>query len=167
MAPVHLDEDTLDNTDRPGSPLEDIIQLERDDPRAVDFRDSLRTWFGKCAWSAISLHSIRTWLYWTIFADDLPALVDLPPVRRIFLDQVVEALEKRVGCKIPDVSGGVTPFRLTLDTVNVIPRPLWWYAVIALINGTIRKWFEVFHDVRLQEQNGLEYVSIILQPFSG
>ena len=30
---------------RPGSPAEDIVQLEKDDHRAVDFRNSLRTWY--------------------------------------------------------------------------------------------------------------------------
>ena len=29
---------------RPGSPAEDIIALEFNDPRAVDFRNYLRTW---------------------------------------------------------------------------------------------------------------------------
>lgn len=37
------DEESLD-VDRPGSPAEAIIVLEYDDPRAVDFRNSLRTW---------------------------------------------------------------------------------------------------------------------------
>lgn len=29
---------------RPGSPAEAITQLERDDPRAIDFRNNVRTW---------------------------------------------------------------------------------------------------------------------------
>lgn len=38
-----FDEETLDS-ERPGSPAEQIITLQRDDPRAVDFRNYLRTW---------------------------------------------------------------------------------------------------------------------------
>ena len=37
------DEETLD-VDRPGSPAEAITALQFDDPRAVDFRNYLRTW---------------------------------------------------------------------------------------------------------------------------
>lgn len=37
------DEESLDY-ERPGSPAESIIQLEPDDPRAIDFRNSLRTY---------------------------------------------------------------------------------------------------------------------------
>ena len=38
-----FDEETLDS-ERPGSPAEQVITLQRDDPRAVDFRNYLRTW---------------------------------------------------------------------------------------------------------------------------
>lgn len=37
------DEETLDE-ERPGSPEEDIVQLEQDDHRAIDFRNTLRTY---------------------------------------------------------------------------------------------------------------------------
>ena len=51
---------------RPGSPEEDLITLERHDPRAVDFRNCIRTWFGKAPWSSIHrefAHEIRhIWL---------------------------------------------------------------------------------------------------------
>ena len=38
-----FDEESLD-VDRPGSPAESITALEFDDPRAIDFRNYLRTW---------------------------------------------------------------------------------------------------------------------------
>jgi hypothetical protein len=38
-----FDEEALDD-DRPGSPAEEIEQLRFDDPRAIDFRNYLRTW---------------------------------------------------------------------------------------------------------------------------
>ena len=45
---VHLPEDGGDeeyySTDRPSSPDAVIERLERDDPRAIDYRDRLRTW---------------------------------------------------------------------------------------------------------------------------
>lgn len=36
------DEESWDS-ERPGSPAERIVQLEHDDPRAIDFRNYLRT----------------------------------------------------------------------------------------------------------------------------
>ncbi|KAI0940003.1 hypothetical protein AcV5_001226 [Taiwanofungus camphoratus] len=39
-----FDEESLD-VDRPGSPDETITTLQYDDPRAVDFRNYLRTWY--------------------------------------------------------------------------------------------------------------------------
>jgi hypothetical protein len=38
-----FDEEALDE-ERPGSPAEEIEQLQFDDPRAIDFRNYLRTW---------------------------------------------------------------------------------------------------------------------------
>src|ERR1700733_13279196 len=40
---------------RPSGREENIIQLECDDPRAIDFRNCLRTWFCKVPWSLIKL----------------------------------------------------------------------------------------------------------------
>ena len=47
------DEETL-NEDRPGSPEEALTNLEFDDPRAVDFRNYLRTWCVQVQFTHIS-----------------------------------------------------------------------------------------------------------------
>ena len=39
-----VDEETLD-VDRPASPQEALTVLEFHDPRAIDFRNTLRTWY--------------------------------------------------------------------------------------------------------------------------
>ncbi|KAH8830507.1 hypothetical protein DL96DRAFT_1593214 [Flagelloscypha sp. PMI_526] len=158
LANLSVDEESLDNLDRPGSPEEDIVQLDKDDPRAIDFRNSLRTWFGKCSWSSVRLHSVQKWLYWAMFNETLPPLEDVPRIRRIFLDEAVEALEKRIGCQIPEGYSDAKPFLLTLDAVNIIPRPLWWYAWVGLTNICVRKWFEIFHNMQFQQHGGLEYL---------
>lgn len=49
-----FDEETLDS-ERPGSPDEDIVQLDADDPRAIDFRNSFRNWHGLSCLTYISL----------------------------------------------------------------------------------------------------------------
>ncbi|KAF8195811.1 hypothetical protein K438DRAFT_1826557 [Mycena galopus ATCC 62051] len=46
------DEESLD-FDRPGSPAEPITQLTSTDPRGIEFRNVLRTWFGRVPWSSI------------------------------------------------------------------------------------------------------------------
>lgn len=45
LAPLSPDDGSDEEVgNRPGSPAEDIIAMEFNDPRAVDFRNYLRTW---------------------------------------------------------------------------------------------------------------------------
>lgn len=46
LPPDGYDEETLDEP-RPGSPAEAIVQLEPNDPRAIDFRNTLRTYVSR------------------------------------------------------------------------------------------------------------------------
>lgn len=57
--PEDFDEETLD-VDRPGSPEETLTVLEYNDPRAVDFRNYLRTWYVNLPLShEAGFHSLR------------------------------------------------------------------------------------------------------------
>jgi len=141
---ANLPEDGGDEeSERPGSPGEDIIQLQRDDPRAIDFRNTLRTWFFKAPWSSIKLHEVRQWLYWSIFNNDLPPLEVLPRSHRVILDEALNLLEKRAGCRIPEGSNPtMPPIRLTIDSVNITWRPLTFYIIICFINSCLRLWYK-------------------------
>jgi len=145
---------------RLGIPEENIIRLERDDPRAIDFRNSIRTWFCKVPWSSIKLHEVRQWLYWTIFNAALPPLGEIPHSRRVILDEAVDLLEKRSGCQFQEGSNpAIRPILLTLDKVNVMWRPLIYYTIICSINFFLRMWYKNKWNVRFGSRDGLERVS--------
>ncbi|KAI9001046.1 hypothetical protein BD414DRAFT_473454 [Trametes punicea] len=153
-----FDEETLD-VDRPGSPAEALAVLAYHDPRAVDFRNYLRTWFGKVPWSAIRRHEMFSWLSWSIFNAPFPGIDKVPESHRKVLLEVVEMIEDRAGAKIPDGSNpAVTPLLLTVDPVNVAWRPLIWYAGVALSNMILRRMFRTKWNVRIGVYKDLEYV---------
>ncbi|KAG5724987.1 hypothetical protein E4T56_gene12504 [Termitomyces sp. T112] len=73
---------------RPGSPEEDIVQLEFDDPRAIDFRNALRPWFGNATWSSIKLHQVHQWLYWSIYNADMPSYESLTASQQAVMAEI-------------------------------------------------------------------------------
>ena len=145
---------------RPGSPEEDIITLERNDPRAVDFRNYLRTWFGKVPWSSIRRQEMLAWLHWSIYNAPFTSLDALPPARQKLMLEVLAMLEKRAGASIPDGSNpDAKPFLLTLDPVSVAWRPFFWYACITLNNYFQRRHYESDWNATVSTHKGLEYAS--------
>ncbi|TFK55949.1 hypothetical protein OE88DRAFT_1622651 [Heliocybe sulcata] len=134
------DEETLED-ERPGSPAEILTKLDFNDPRAIDFRNSLRIWFGKVPWSQIHSQEVYAWLYWSIFNAVLPPLDLLSPAQRVALDDALNMIEMRSGSTIPRGSNpAIKPILLTLDPVNICFRPFIWYLFVATANLCIRKW---------------------------
>lgn len=156
--------------DRPGSPEEDIVQLEYNDPRAIDFRNCLRTWFKKVPWSHVKLSDVRRWLYWSIFNAKMGPYKDIKESERIHLDAAVELLEKRVGCKIDDsewtTPTAVEPMRLTVDPVQIVGRPFIFYALIKTMNWTVQKYYESQYGTQYGCHNDLEYLLRIPEGWS-
>ncbi|KAI0068643.1 hypothetical protein BV25DRAFT_1873699 [Artomyces pyxidatus] len=155
-----FDEETL-NVDRPGSPNESIDKLEPHDARAVDFRNSLRTWFGKVPWSHIHRKEMHAWLYWSIFNAHLPALHLIPAPHTKVLSEALEMIERRSGKPIPEGSNpAAAPLLLTLDPVNVAWRPFGWYAFVGAGNTLMRHWFTSHWGWGMQHgaKDGLEYL---------
>ncbi|KAL0576920.1 hypothetical protein V5O48_005066 [Marasmius crinis-equi] len=144
---------------RPGSPAEEIVQLEAHDPRAIDFRDTLRTWFGRVPWSSITLHEVRQWLFWSMFNRDLPPPETLPEAHRVAMDDALTLLQKRLGKEIPEGrSPHIKPLRLTLDPVNIYSRPFTFYALVALVNIYIKLTFKRDMHFLRSSFDGLEYL---------
>ncbi|PPQ94006.1 hypothetical protein CVT25_009854 [Psilocybe cyanescens] len=144
---------------RPGSPAETITQLERHDPRAIDFRHCLRTWFCKVPWSSIKLLDIHKWLFWAMYNSDLPPRERLPAIQRKAIDEAVELLQKRSGCKFEDGSdSAITPMRLTIDKINILWRPLTFYLIVNSVNWTLRTIYKRSWDFSHGHSNGLEYL---------
>ncbi|GJE84212.1 alpha/beta hydrolase [Phanerochaete sordida] len=144
---------------RPGSPEEDIIALERSDPRAVDFRNYLRTWFGKVPWSHIRRDDIFAWLHWSIFNAPFTSFDALPFTRQKVLLDVLQMIEKRAGATIPDGSNPkAKPLLLTLDPISVSWRPFVWYAGVALSNYYQRRQYEAQWNAKVTTYKGMEYI---------
>ncbi|OSX60266.1 hypothetical protein POSPLADRAFT_1182745 [Postia placenta MAD-698-R-SB12] len=153
-----FDEEMLD-VERPGSPAEDIITLQYDDPRAVDFRNTLRTWFGKVPWSAVHKHEMYTWLYWSIYNASYTSFEALPPVHQKALQEVCQLIERRSGTTIPEGSNPtVKPLLLTLDPVSVVWRPLVWYLAVEISNFFVRRRLVRDWNVKFGTYHGLDYV---------
>ncbi|KAF9464478.1 hypothetical protein BDZ94DRAFT_1216623 [Collybia nuda] len=148
-----------EESDRPGSPEEVITQLDHDDPRAIDFRNSLRTWFSKAPWSSIKLREVQKWLYWSIFNADLPPLDKISHSQRTVLDEALGLLQKRSGSIIQEGSNPtIQPIRLTLDRVNTHWRPLTYYTAINSVNWFLRTLYKTKWKVLHGHYDGLEYL---------
>ncbi|KAH9899903.1 hypothetical protein C8Q73DRAFT_743742 [Cubamyces lactineus] len=153
-----FDEETLD-VDRPGSPAETLVALDYHDPRAVDFRNYLRTWFNKAPWSSIRRHEMYSWLYWSIFNASFPGIDKVSEAHQKVLHEVIKLLEDRAGAKIPEGSNPeAAPLLLTLDPVNVAWRPFIWYAGVALSNTILRRKLRTKWNVKIGVYKDLEYV---------
>jgi hypothetical protein len=145
--------------ERPGSPEEAIIQLERHDPRAIDFRHSLRTWFCKAPWSTIKLRDVEKWLYWSMFNSELPPPEEVPHAHREIVTEVLELLQKRLGCKLEEGENRhIRPMRLTIDRVNILWRPLTFYAIVRVVNLGFRNLYKTKWSARYASFDGLESV---------
>ncbi|RDB22664.1 hypothetical protein Hypma_010101 [Hypsizygus marmoreus] len=138
---------------------EDMIQLEPDDPLAVDFRNTMRTWFRKAPWSSVKLHEVRKWLYWSIFNADMPPLETLSTSQRAILDRTVDLLQKRSGYIFQEGSNpAAQPMRVTIDDVNILWRPFTFYMAIFSINFCFKKLYEFVWDTHYGHRDGLEYL---------
>ncbi|KAH6915372.1 hypothetical protein BKA70DRAFT_575633 [Coprinopsis sp. MPI-PUGE-AT-0042] len=146
--------------DRPGSPEEEIVQLEYDDHRAIDFRNCLRTWFKKVPWSHVKLADARKWLYWSIFNAKMDSYETLEESERLHLDTALEMLQKRMGCKFEDGESmaHVEPMRLTVDPVRIVGRPFIFYLLIKSMNWMVHKYYGSQYGVRHGCHDGLEYL---------
>lgn len=142
---------------RPGSPAETITQLERHDPRAIDFRHSLRTWFCKVPFSSIKLHDVQRWLYWAMYNAELPPLEHVPKAHKQALEDALTLLQKRVGCKLEHgPNSGAAPMRLTIDKTNILWRPLTFYVVVGSVNWCLQKYYMSQWNVQYGHSNGVE-----------
>jgi hypothetical protein len=152
-----VDPETL-QIQRPCSPNETITQLEENDPRAIDFRNTLRTSFGRAPWSTVRMHEVRQWLHWSIFGTALPDLNRIPPSHLEVVNHTVGLLQKRLGRVIPEGStnGRVKPSLLTIDKVNVSWRPFFYYVVINSAKWLLHLRLQRRWNLRFGRCNSLE-----------
>ncbi|KAF8812512.1 hypothetical protein BYT27DRAFT_7182955 [Phlegmacium glaucopus] len=146
-------------TNKPGSPAESINQLDRHDPRAIDFRHCLRTWFCKVPWSSIKLVELQKWLYWAMYNTELPPLESLPDDQWTNLEEALELLQRRLGCKVEEGSNPkIVPMRITIDKTSIIWRPLTYYVLVCSANWALRQLYKAWWDLRHGRSNGIEYL---------
>ncbi|KAF4602046.1 hypothetical protein EYR40_005247 [Pleurotus pulmonarius] len=153
-----FDGENLD-VSRPGSPAEDIVQLEHDDSRAEEYRNVLRTWFRHAPWSAIRLYEIKKWLYWCIFNSHLPPDHEIPDTHRSVLDEALDLLRKRTGTTVFEESPSKhQPLLLTLDSVKIHWRPFAFYALVGTFSRLLKLYLVRNRHVRFGNYDGLEYL---------
>ncbi|TCD64755.1 hypothetical protein EIP91_003646 [Steccherinum ochraceum] len=142
-----------------GTVGEETTALHPMDPRAVDFRNCLRTWFDRAPWSSIRKDNIYTWMHWSIFNDSFTSMEDIPMARRLHLDEMMERLERRAGMKFPEgFNPEVRTLRLSVDPVTVAARPFIWYIILFTVSSIMRwrlrsKWHAHFGTFE-----GLDYI---------
>ncbi|KZW04256.1 hypothetical protein EXIGLDRAFT_709620 [Exidia glandulosa HHB12029] len=140
-------------------PMAIFEPLAADDPRAVDFRDRLRTWFRGIPWSAIHQHEMYAWLYWATFGEHFTGLDDIPDGHRAALQDALQLLQYRIGRTLPEGSNPAgRPYLLKLDAISVWGRPFVYYAFIASVNHLIRRHFSRKHGARVGRFRQLEYI---------
>ncbi|KXN89654.1 hypothetical protein AN958_05521 [Leucoagaricus sp. SymC.cos] len=150
------DEESL-AVSRPGSPEETIVQLEKHDPRAIDFRNSLRNWFHLAPWSSIRALEVRKWLYWSMFNAEMPPCEQIPPLHKDALDEALALLQKRTGTQFPEGSNPlIAPLRLTIDPTFICWRPITFYAIIGLINRWLRHHYLNHFDATFERYDNLD-----------
>jgi hypothetical protein len=154
-------------TKRPGSPAETIQHLEQHDQRAIDFRNSIRTWFCKAPWSSIKLLELRKWLYWAMFHADLPKPEEMSNSHKAILDEGMAQLQRRLGCKVDEGTDPlIMPMRLSLDRTGIQGRPLCFYLLIYSTSLILRKLYQAWWGVQCSHFDGIEYVFPGLQNIS-
>lgn len=152
------DEESM-HTLRPGSPDETISQLEHDDPRAMDFRNCLRTWFRKATWSSIRLREVQKWIFWSIYNADMPPFEQLPTAQQTTINEALEQFKMRTGSDFPEGSNPqYSPMCLTVDPVKIHWRPLFFYILVAIVNRYLKGWFMDKYNIKHGSHEGLEYV---------
>lgn len=133
---------------------EDVPLLAYDDPRAIDFRTSMQTWFSGTPWSSLTRAHLLSWLSWSMFNSSFEGL---SREQENLVDRAGTMMERRAGSQLPTEAGVVSngerdikPLRLTLDPFTVQSRPLIAYAVINLVGFGVRRWFQWKYGVRYE-----------------
>ncbi len=171
------DEESL-ASDRPGSPSETIEKLAVDDPRAIDYRNHVRTWyvcaviisflalalwltlqlrFRKVPFSYIHLEQVRAWMYWSTFNCALPPRSEIQSrITNSSMRPLHSSRNELVALFHPDLIQMSRPILLTVDPMNVCARPLTWYLFVKFANICLRTWYERNHDVKYGRFKDLE-----------
>ncbi|KAI9448019.1 hypothetical protein H4582DRAFT_2139410 [Lactarius indigo] len=155
---AEYDEETL-NESRPGSPAEAVEALSPTDPRAVDFQNQFRNWFGGVPWSQVRRKEMCAWLYWSLFYEHIPEFDKIPPKNLKVLLDCLDLIEKRTGTTIPEGSNpNAQPRLLTLDPVSVWWRPLIYYLVVAFGDFAMKQLLIHVGGMTLGTRHGIDYL---------
>ena len=83
----------------------------------------------------------------------------MPTVHRHAIDEAVQLIEKRSGCKIPEGSNpGATPMLLTIDNVHISSRPFLWYILVAICQFFAHRFLEHNWGVEFGRHGDVEYL---------
>jgi len=100
---------------------------------------------------------MQKWLYWAMYNTELPPLESLPDDQWTNLEEALELLQKRLGCKIEEGSNPkIVPMRITIDRTSIMWRPLTYYSVVCSANWALRQLHKIWWDFRHGHSNGIE-----------
>ena len=81
----------------------------------------------------------------------------LPESHKTLVDEAIDLIQMRVGCKIPEGSNpAIKPLRLTIDPVETRSRPLIWYMFVKVINVYVRWQYGRRYNLSYGRYNDLE-----------
>lgn len=148
---------SADAASRPGSPAEPITTLAPNDPRAADFRNHFRLWFGGAPWSQVTRGAVIDWLAWSVFDKQKE---DMDKMQHMIAKEALVMLEKRSGGRLKDARDDgkpdIVPTKITLDPVNVWSRPGIVYIFADTVNRLARWYLQWKWDMSVSEHEGVE-----------
>ncbi|KAI5455099.1 hypothetical protein NCC49_002370 [Naganishia albida] len=87
------------------SPMVRLRRLEKDDPRAIEFREKMRNWFGRVPWDSITRTDVLHWLAWSC-CNLTYETASKSSIQMALLEASIELLEARTGTTFTDYPFG-------------------------------------------------------------
>ena len=92
-----------------------------------------------------------------MYNTELPPLESLPDNQWTALEEALELLQKRLGCRIEEGSNPkIVPMRITIDKTTIMWRPLTYYVIVCLVNYVLRQLYKTWWDLQFGHSNGIE-----------
>lgn len=139
-----------------------------DEEDAKILRDRVRVWFHYAPLEDIYEDNLREWLCWAFTGSTMSELKSNPEVSRL-TDDALQMLLHRLNWKDikPGYNHKVHTIRLTLDTMQVMSRPLGYYVVCNGVSHGVIAWLRIFHGFRYEYQGQCSYLVKSAKPSSG
>lgn len=97
------------------------------------------------------------WIHWFAYNAPIPPVENLTADHKWVIENGLHRIEQRSGTKFTEGSNPkASPILLTLDQVNIVGRPAFWYVTVALAHWAFRKYYIKCHNAKFAKYRGLE-----------